>query len=329
MTPRMRLNLPRLDANETIFLQRELEGVDPVNYMTLFAGLLGRRYIPPVSNVSPLDEVYTYKMFTQVGQAKIGSSGGKSKNLPTVAIKMTPTSSGIKQIPVSYTWGVREIQQAAKNNIPLDQLTIQAAMSSVARQQDTMLAFGESGLNIKGLLNNDDVDFTTPSTKTGAGAGTKWVRAVPVSPNEILRDINLLVAETRAALKQASLMPGGNALPAFDKFTILLDTTNYGYIASTPRSDNSDTTILQYALKNNPFIESIEEWWQCDLADEGTGPIAVCYPRDEMCLGAVLPVDFESLNPQEEGHDIVVPAHGSCGGTVIRYTMAVRYMKDH
>lgn len=321
-------NLTRFDANETIYLSRELEHVDPVNYLTLFAGLMGRRYIPLVANVSPLDEVYTYKMFTEVGRAKVGSSGRKAKNLPTVSIKMTPSSSGIKQIPVSYTWGVREIQQAAKNNVPLDQLTIQAAMSSVAREQDTMLAYGEAGLNIRGLLNNADVQFSIASTKTGTGAGKAWIRAVPVSPAEILRDINLLIAETRAALKQASKMPGGGQIPAFDRFTVLLDSTNYGYISTTPRSDNSDMTILQYAIKNNPFLESIEEWWQCDTADASGGARMVCYPRDEMCLGAVIPTDFESLPPQEEGQDIVVPASGSCGGTVIRYVMAVRYMDD-
>ncbi len=323
---RIRLNLPRLDANETIHLSRELETIDPVNYLALFAGLLGRTFVPEVKNVSPLDNVYTYKMFEVTGRGKTGSSGGKAKNSPIVGVKMTPTSQNIKQIPVSYGWGVREIQQAAKHNIPLDQLTIQAAMSTVARTQDNLIAFGEDGTNIKGLLNHPGVDDTTPSTKTGAGAGTKWIRTVPVDPLEICADIAKLVAETRAALKQASRLPGGAAMPAFDKFVILLDSTNYGYIASTPRSTTSDTTILKWLLLNNPFIESIEEWWQCDEADSGN-PLAVCYPRDEMCLGAVVPVEFESLTPQEEGHEIVVPANGSCGGTVIRYTVAVRYMR--
>ncbi len=324
---RMRLNLPRLDANETVFLSRQLETVDPVNYMTLFAGLLGRRFVPLVANVSPLDNTYTYKMFTVHGQAEVGSSGGLAKDNPMVSVTMEDVSSSIKQIPVTYGWGVREIQQAAKHNIPLDQLTIQAAMSAVARKQDNLIAYGLAGTNITGLLNNDNVDSTTPSTKTGSGAGTKWIRTVAVSPDEILADIARIVSETRAALKQASRLPGGDVVPAFDKFTLLLDSANYSYIASTPRSSNSDTSILKWALLNNPWLESIEEWWQCDLADvAGTGPRAVCYPRDEMCLGAVLPVDFESLNPQEEGHNIVVPANGSCGGTVIRYAMAVRYM---
>lgn len=323
-----KVNSPRLDSGGNIFLQRELETVDPVNYMTLFAGLLGRRYVPLVENVSPLDNVYTYKKFTITGQAKPGAPDRRANDATVVGVTMTPLSQPIEQIPTSYGWGVREIAQAAKHNIPLDQLTIQAAMSVVARAQDTMIAFGLSGSGILGLLNNDNVDFTTPSTKTGAGAGTKWIRTVPVDPKEILADVAKMVSDVRKALKQASFLPGGGAIPAFDSFTLLLDTANYTYIATTPRSDNSDTSILKWIIQNIPWLNSIEEWWQCDLADTaGTGPRAVLYPMDPMCLGAVIPVDFLSLPPQEEGHNIVVPASGSCGGTVIRYEVACRYME--
>lgn len=124
-------------------------------------------------------------------------------------------------------------------------------------------------------------------------------------------------------------MPGGDATPAFDRFTVLVPSTRYSLIASTPRTDNSDTTILQFLLRNNPFIESIEEWFQCDTADAaGTGPRMVAYPRDPMCVGALIPDEFSQLSPQEEGHNINVPANGSCGGTVVRYGVAMRYMDN-
>lgn len=320
-------NLTRLDANEVVFFSRQLETIDPVNYMTLFAGLLGRRFLPAVENVSPLENVYTYRMYTINGVAPVGGGLRHAKDYPTVSITATEASQNIKQIPAAMTWAVREIQQASKYNVPLDQLTVQAAMATIGRRQDNMLAFGDSSVaNIKGLLNNSLVTIDTASTKSGSGAGTKWIRAVPVNPDEILVDINTIVANTRSALHQASKMPGGDTTPAFNRFTILVSSANYAYIAATPRSANSDTTILQYALRNNPWIESIEEWWQCDLADAGgTGPRMVCYPRDPMWGGSLIPDDFTQLGPQEEGHDVVVPCNGSCGGTVIRYPVATRY----
>jgi hypothetical protein len=321
-----KFNLPRLDAADIVHFARQLEHIDPTNYTKLFAGILGRKYIPLVEGVSPLVNEYTYRMYEIVGDAKLG--GPHSNDHSVVSVKATEHTSAIKQIPVAMQWTVREIKQAAKFGSPLEQLTIQAAMSAVQRRMDTMLAFGESGTTITGLLNHASVDATTPGTKTGTGAGTAWIRAVAVSPDEILSDINLIVAETRTALKQASKLPGGDMTPAFDRFVLLLDSANYAYIASTPRSANSDTTILQYALRNNPWLESIEEWWQCDTADASGGARAVCYARDPMCLGAIIPDEWTQLSPQEEGHDIVVPASGSCGGTVIRYPVAVRYMDD-
>jgi hypothetical protein len=314
----------RLDANETVFFSRQLEAIDPIAYMTLFAGLLGRRYIPLVMNISPLENVYTYRRYTIHGKPKLGAP--HAKDHPMVSVTAEETSQNIKQIPVSYGWSVREIKQAAKYDVPLDDLTIQAAMSTVARKQDDMLAFGESTVaNITGLLNHSDVDFTTPTTKTGGG--TSWFSAGCLA-DEIVKDLNLMVAEARTALKQASQSPGGDGAPAFDRWTILLPSAHYTKIATTPRSTTSDTTILKYVLQNNPWIESIEEWWQCDTADSGTDPQAVCYPRNQMCVGALIPDEFTSLAPQEEGHDIVVPAGGSCGGTVIRYAVACRYMKN-
>lgn len=318
----------RLDANETVFFSRQLESIDPTEYFVLFAGLLGRRYIPLIDGVAPWANVYTYRMFEIVGQAKVGAPNAHAKDHPSVQVIAREYSRTVKEIPVVYGWTVREIQQAAATGTPLDRLTVQAAMSAVARKVDQMLAFGEEGTDITGLANHPSVEATnivTPVAKTGGG--TAWSGAT-VKASEIIADVNKLVSTTRARLKQASAMPGGDGMPAFQRYTVLLPTTNYALIASTPRSDNSDTTILKYLLQNNPWIESIEEWSELDTADPSGGGRAVAYPRDPMALGALIPQEFESRPPQEEGHDIVIPALGTCGGTVIRYPVAVSYMDD-
>ncbi len=325
--PIIKVNLPRLDNNETVFLQRELQSVDPVNYMALYAGIMGRRYFPLIENVSRLDVEYLYKVFEIVGTADVGTAA-RANDDNFVGVRMTPVTQGIKQIPVSYGWPLLDIQRAASKNIPLEQMTVMAAMSSVARRIDKMLAFGfnPTTTNIKGALNNAAVSVLTASTKTVGG--TAWIRSAgAVAPREILADISLMCATIRNKLQQAALMPFGDITPAFDRFTLLLDTANYTYIATTPRSDNSDTSILQWAVQNIPWLESIEEWNQCGLANAaGNGPRAMMYPRNPMWGGALIPDDFTSLNPQEEGHDIVVPASGSSGGTVNRFPVASLYM---
>lgn len=318
----------RLDGADIAYLQQELRHVDPVNYTKLVAGILGRKYIPLIEGVAPEQNEYSYVMAEMIGDGNEGKLGAPYANDATVVgVKFTPFTSAIKQIPVVMKWTVREMRQSAKHGGRLEQATINAAMTYVARRRDKMLAFGETGTTIKGLLNNSSIQLTTPSTKTGSGAGTKWIRTVPVSPDEILADIAKLVSETRARLKQASRAPNGDMVPAFDRFVLLLDSANYTYIAQTPRSSTSDRTILQWALQQNPWLESIEEWHQCDLADaELDGPRAVLYPRDPLCVGCIIPDEWTQEQWQYAGHDIVVPANGSCGGTVNRYPVACGYM---
>lgn len=317
----MRYNLPHLDTSQQLFFSRSLESIDKTPYQTLFAGMLGRRYIPNQEGVPEWANVYTYRMYEQTGKAKIIGPG--VNDLPRVGVTAVEASRIIKQIGVSYGWTVREIQQAAATGQALDMMTVNAARNSVARQVDDLLATGSSTYNIQGLLNVSGVNVATASTKTGSGAGTAWIRAVPVAPDEILADINLIVATARGQLKQA-----GDEVPVFARFTLLISSANYAYIASTPRSPNSDTSILKWAIANNPWIESIEEWYQCDAAGGSTSPRMVCYPRDPLCVAALVPQEFTSLPPQEEGLGFVIPATGSCGGVVCRYPVAMQYM-DH
>ncbi len=315
-------NLGRFDSNETIFFSRELETIDPTAYMELYAGLVGRSLVPRVANVDPLDLTYTYRMWKVTGTAKVG--GPHANDGGVIGISAVEASTPIKKIPLSYGWGVDEIRQAAKKGVSLDQQTVMAAMSMLARKVDDMIAFGEANTNITGLLNNASVnDSDTPVTKTPSG--TVWTDTS--TPGQMIADIVNLVSNTRKALKQASNLPGGDGTPAFDRFVIGLPSFHYNRIATTPRSDFSDTTCLTWLLENVKWIESLEEWWKLDTADDGD-PMIVCYPRNPMALGALIPREFESLEPQAVGQDIVVPASGTCGGVVIRYAVACRYLKD-
>lgn len=316
----------RLDSSDIAFLDRELRHVDPGRFMTMFAGNMARRYIPLIEGVSPLVNEYSYKMCTIVGDADVGAPGSNTERV--VSVKYQNFVSGIEQVPVSMKWTTREIKQsAAFQGGRLQDDTIRAAMNVVARKRDRMIAFGLAGSNIKGALNNSAVNATTPSTKTGTGGGTAWIRAVPVNPDEILADIAKIVSDTRNALLQASLMVGGDEMPAFDRFLLLLPSDSYAYIAQTPRSTTSDKTILRWALDQNPWLESIEEWNLCNTAGASNARRAFLMPaREPMAIGCIVPEEWSQEQWQYAGHNVIVPASGSCGGTVIKYPVACRYM---
>lgn len=327
----MKLALPHLDANQNVFLARSLEHIDPTQYYELFAGLLARRFIPDIQGVPPEADTYTYNMVSFTGQADLGAPGHGANDDAIAGVTRTEVKTPIKEIPTSFEWEMRAIEQAAKYNVPLDTWTIQAAMTMIARKIDRMLAFGVAGTAIKGLLNNSGVNAVTATTKTGGQI--EW--AANTAANELAADVIKLGSAVRAQLSQAGDQPGGEGIPAFDSFTFLLPSAEYSILSSTPRFSNDGPTILRWLVDNVPWIDSIEEWRQCDAdaAYATSGGLQfqrmVCYPRNAMCVGALVPSEWRQRAPQEVGHKVVTPASGLCGGTVIRYPVACGYMNLH
>lgn len=321
-----RRQVTRLDASDTYFLTQQLESLDPTTYYELVPSRMGRRFIPPVENVAPFDEAYKYTMTHLKGRAR--KSAPRSKAAPSVEVTKTEHNQSIKTFDTSFGWTVDEIKAAKAKNLNLDRDRYAAAVIGIEQQIDDALALGIPEINAYGLTNNPNVQTTNPVAKTGGG--TSWLGA-GVKPSEIIKDISNMIADTRALLKSARV-PGSDQ-PVFQKFTLLLPQDHLTVIATTPRSDNSDTTILEWVLTNmRRWIAGIEDWWQLDAADGGD-PMAVMYPAldsgamNPFAGGGILPMDFETLNPQEDGRDIVIPAAGKCGGVVMRYPLAYRYMK--
>ncbi len=309
-------NLSRLDAAQNVFFARDLESIDPREYLSMIPGRLARRYIPALEGVPAYANVYTYRMFTMKGRTKAGSKHGNDS--PRVSLTGEETPRKIIQLENHYSWTTREIEQAAATGAPLDRLTVLAAMSATEQKIDQMLAVGDAAHGITGLLNDSAVedDILSPTTKTG---GPTWLTAGNTG-DQVLADLNKITLSLVDQLKQTDA-------PGFQKFTILVPTAQYAYLATTPRATVSDTTLLQFALRNNPWVEAIEPWAACDARGAGgSSDRMVAYARNPMCLGALVPEEFRAHAPQERGLEVYVPTTASCGGTVIRYPVGVKYM---
>lgn len=318
----------RLDAADSYFLSQQLQSLDPTKFYELFAGRIGRRFLNVIDNVSPYDTVYKYAMIKMRGTAKKG--GQHSRDARTVSVTKTETTQNIKNIPVEYGWSVDEISASKAKGLDLDTDELQTAIGTVEQTIDNMLATGDTEIGVTGMLNNANVNITQAVAKTGGGR--PWTGST-ILPKEVIAEVTGMISRTRSRLKQATDKSTG--MPAFPELGLLLPQTAMSYVASTPRSDNSDTTVMSWLLETNPWLKSIEDWWQCDTGDtqHSNGTISVLYPIvpgtvgcHPMAGGALIPVDFVSLAPQERGHDVRIPSKGRCGGTVIRYTFAFEYL---
>lgn len=307
---------PHLDASTTVFLERELTSVDPKKYMELFAGLKAMSFVPPIENLAPYDKSYEYSMWSITGTAE--NIGANARDLPRVGVKRTPYTRSISPIGASYGWTLDDIRAAAAKNVPLEDTTIIAAMSAIKRKLDRRIALGDTDLGYTGLLN--DAGILADNSVT-----VDWD---PADGPTMLAALNKLLADTRARLKQATEMPGGEGIPAFDRFQLLLPTAAYSKAKQTPAASGYPQSVLQVFRENNEeWVSGVSEWSLLDDLGVGGGSVgrAVCYPLNPAALGHATARYYTEEPPQANGLNIDIPCHASSGGTVIRYKVAFSY----
>src|SRR5690606_39298439 len=71
--------MQHFDANETLFLQRQLEQVRAKIFETEYPELKGRRLFPLATDIAASAETYVYFVYDMAGQAKVIANGVRSE----------------------------------------------------------------------------------------------------------------------------------------------------------------------------------------------------------------------------------------------------------
>lgn len=307
----------RLDASESIFFNRELESIDSRIYNVEFQLLKGRLLLPKVSDVGESDREYTYRQYETFGKAKIIANS--ADDLPVGDVTGREFTARIKPLGMKYCYDLFEIRAAAAKGKPLDELKARSVRRGVEELIDDLLATGDSLHGMTGMINHASVDSTTFVASTKNAGGTTWLSSG--APNatgpEVVADVNRLVNQVWAALKEAQALGG--------KLTVVLPAPEYAYAASLPMGDNADRTALKYLRENNEFIEAIVPWHKLTAAGLSTANRMVCYRKDPMVLGALIPMEFSPQAPQQKGLVFERNCVASCGGAIVRYPIAMAY----
>lgn len=301
------MNSLNLDANETMFFARELEYIKARSYDVLFPKLKALTGLFPISTeAGPGADVITFTQYESTGLARIISS--YADDLPTADIRGKQFTSQVRGIGVSYGYSRSDIRAAMFAGKPLQQRVANAARLANDQLANKIAWFGDTQFNIQGFLYAPNVP-AAPVPADGTGGNTEWSTK---TPDQILRDMNELCNGIFALT---------NGVEAPD--TLILPNEQFALIASTPRSPNSDTTILEYFLQNNPFVKNVD--WVYELA--GAGPngsdIMVAYENNPDKLTLEIPMPFTQYNPQERNLNLVIPCESRIGGVIIYYPLAI------
>lgn len=295
-----------MDAAGDVFFSRQLEFVQSRVYEYQYPAFKSYIYIPINYDVPPGAEFVTATGYQSVGRARIINS--YADDLPEAGILGTQLTNPVQSIGTSYRYSHQEIRAAQYANLNLSLRLAEAARRANDQLVNDLAITGNPLTGMTGIVNNPNVPvITVPAT--GVGATTEWVNK---SPEQILADLNLIVN---------SIVTNSNGVEMPD--TLLMPIAQYTLIASTPRSVNSDTTILQYFLMNNPFIKNVD--WLAQLAGAGVGgaDVMIAYEKNENKLAMQIPMAFTQYAPQERNLEFVIPCESRYGGVTIYYPLSM------
>lgn len=294
------------DAVGDIFFARQLEVIQKQVYEFQYPTLKSFQLIPVSFDIPEGAEYVTATQFQAVGRARIIQS--YADDLPEAGLIGTQLTNPVQGIGTSYRYSYQEIRAARQNNMNLPLRLAEAARRANDQLVDNLAFYGSPSFGMTGLFNNPNVPtLTVPAD--GIGGNTEWTTK---TPDQILRDMNLVVNQ---------VVTQSNEIEMPD--TLLLPLDQYTYIASTARSINSDTTILNYFLMNNPFITTVEALPK--LAQQGAGGsnIMIAYEKNANKLEMMIPLPFTQHPPQERNLEFVIPCESRFGGVSIYYPLSI------
>lgn len=298
----------KLDAQETIFFLRELESVKSKTYDKKYPELKMRSLVPVSNQAGPGANTIKYFQYDSVGVAKIIES--YAKDFPRVNVRKKEFRSPVKSLGDSYGYSIQDIREAQMTGASLEQRDANAARRAMLQTEDEIAAFGDAETGLLGLFNHPNIPETVLPAD-GTGSSKLWADK---TPDQIIRDMNLIV-------NGVVELTNGVEIPN----TLILPIEKYTLIASTPRSANSDTTILDFFLKSNPFIQMVDQYHKMKGAGASGADRMFAYKKDPDAVSLEVPVDFEQFPPQEEGMEFVVYCHQRIGGVIMYYPLSASF----
>lgn len=306
----------RLDAGETIFLERDLQtklaASKDVKHRKL--RILKENVLPINTELSNADRTFTYDVYDSYGYAKIVTSY-RAGDIPSVDISRTEVTGKIYAVMAKMTYDFQEIREAAKQNIPLTNKRRDAVIKAIDTKLDRIAWTGDADHNLVGLAQYPGVTSATVPAD-GTGASKTWATK---TVDLILRD----VANGIAAIKDPTNdieSPDTLALPSQIATALglrLVNTANSGNITIL--------SLLKQALADLG-ITRILAFNELNTASATGGTRAILFKNDPDNLEFFLPVAMEFFSPKEDGLAYDVPAQARTGGLKVYRLLSIAYM---
>lgn len=306
----------RLDAGETIFLNRELESKlaqsKDVKHRQL--RILKENILPINTELDNATKTFVYEVWDAYGFAKIVTSY-RAGDIPNVDVSCTEVTGKIFPVMAKMTYDIQEIREAAKANKPLNTKRRDAVIKAIDTKLDRVAWFGDADHNLVGLAQYPGITSAT-IPNDGTSSSTTWASK---TVDLILRDIYNGIAAIKDPTNDIE-SPDTLLLPS--KIFTALGTR----MVNTANSGNITILSLLKQVLSDLGITRIIGLNELNTANSSGGTRAILFKSDKMNLEFFLPVTMEFFAPKEDGLAYDVPAQARTGGVKVYYPLSVCYM---
>lgn len=306
------------DAQQALgFLRQQAAEIETEVYETPYADVQYVDLVPVDTGLDEWAKSVTYYSTDKVGKAEWFHH--KAQDVPYADVNRSEAEVAIEMAAIGYEYTLEEIAVARRLNIALDSDKASAALRAYEEFVDDVALYGSTDKGWAGLLNNATVTAGLAPADGAAGATT----FISKTSNQVIRDINALIGGIYVNTRRIEVAD-----------TLLMSLDRFNYLATTPRSDNSDETILSYILRTNVLTVTTGRQLRIravlGLETAGAGGterlIAYRYAKDVVKLHLPMPHRFLPAANVPGSIIFKVPGIFRLGGTEIRKKAAVRYL---
>lgn len=272
--------------------------------------------VPVITEGNPWSRGTMFFSGEMAGRAEWLSS--KGYDMPYADVARSSFLQGYELAGIGYEWTLEEINVAAMEGRSLTNEKAVAARQVAEMFLHNLCLSGSAEKNMPGLINHPSVPVVSVPADGTAGS-TFWANK---TSDLIIRDFNSGLIGINTATRMIEWAD-----------TVLLPFETLYLLATTPRSADSDETILSYIERNNAYTQRfrrpLEIRGLIELSTAGTAGDgrAVFYRRDPSVVRFHLPMPHQFLPPFQKGSMTwEIGGLFRAGGTEVRLPLAMRYL---
>ncbi len=301
--------LPTIDDGNAFYIS-QLANLEAKIYEAKYTAINYQELIPINTAVPEWADTWDYISYDAVTLGKfIGSS---ADDLPSVSLSANKSTVQLGYAGNSYDYSLDELRKSQQLRIPIDTTKGRAAFRGSQEHSQRVAYFGDADRGMTGLFNNPNLALDNSTVNWATATG-----------QEIVDDMNSLLIKVWIDSANVHLPD-----------TFIIDSARYATITSRRMDSGTDTTIMQFFMKNNLFTTTtgrelrVMPRLQLGAAGVGGKDRMMAYELNDDNLGLVNPIPWRPLAPQMKNLSIKIPCEYKISGVEFRYPFSGAY-RDH